>query len=249
MIHSAETNDGHEVIHGVSKIENTQTPLEKYSIKYTTSIHSNMNNMKTCDVTEYEEICRHNSCHESISDIKPVKLFYDIELEARDFIGLSHGFKDITPDLISIVKQLLTNVLTDLYPYKRPPTFVVKTATHPHYMDCKTHTYKWKMSFHIIVSNFCMLKHQQEYFTKYLNKVLRTNDETYKLSLLLPYCRRTYRLLDDTLYHFFSKMRSVYCTKEGENRPSVLLEGSFYDSIINYVTDDCQVIQLLPIAF
>ena len=51
------------------------------SLKYTQKINSTPSDIRTIDATNYEEICDSIGCYEVISDDKPVKFYYDIDIK------------------------------------------------------------------------------------------------------------------------------------------------------------------------
>jgi hypothetical protein len=208
---------------------------------YTTNIHSNLNGRKKCNLTEYEEICKNNNCHECISDLYPIKLYYDFDYDITKCKNNNEEFRDTTIELVAIGKKLLTNVLLEFYPDKIAPIFVVKCASSPKIMG----TNKWKISFHIIITNYCMMKCDQNFFTKKVNLRLMCEKEKYKIQDIINYNEK-FKFFDESLYHHYSKLRSVHCSKDNENRPSILTEGTFYDSVVNYIDENCQMCHFSP---
>ena len=212
-------------------------------IIYTKLIQANLKSRETATIEEYENICKENSCHEVISDTDPVKLYYDFDYDCSLSENRTEECKDNTLEIIDVAKKAIKDILYELYPDKNCPLFAVKIQSSHSYLDYQLKIYKWKISFHLIVTNYCMLKKQQDYFTRKINKyILKEHKDLYKIHELIDYNQK-FTFFDISLYHSCSKLRNVYCSKPGENRPSVLVEGTFIDTLVTYIDEKCQLIE------
>jgi len=82
-----------------------------------------------------------------------------------------------------------------------------------------------------------MFKRDQYHFTKFLNLIFLT-EEKYNIQKIIK-CYDNIHFFDESIYHLLSKARTVHSNRPFEDRPFVLLEGEFIDSLITNVDDQC----------
>jgi hypothetical protein len=212
-------------------------------IHYTTDMISIFRNTFYCSIYEFETICKEKkSCHEIIDNGKPVKLYYDIEFDSRKIISKEEKYTkneldDITFSLINMSKEIIKEYLHHFFKREEEPQFVVKVATNEDYID-STGKRTWKISFHIIVKNYSMFKRDQYHFTKFLNRIFLT-EEKYNIQNIIN-CYDHFHFFDESIYHLLSKVRTVHSNRPLEDRPFVLFEGEFIDSLITNTDEHCQ---------
>ena len=199
-------------------------------IKYTTVINAfndkltNTLKYKTAaNVDEYESVCKTlKTCYEVIPDDFPVCLYADIDSKHN---YSEYEFRESHTQLfIDYAKKALTRVWSDVV-----PRFAVATASSPSFMDGG----KRKMchSIHIHIPNIKMIKREQKLFWTKMNEFMNTNSEFKDWSEYLG--TKDYNFFDLKVYSPNGKLRSVYCSKENQNRPLKMVEGTFRDTIIS----------------
>lgn len=197
------------------------------SVKYNTSMFGNAT--LVCDVSEYESICKNMGCYEGIPENKKIKIYGDIdywrEIENED--GEQYD-ETLTETFINIAKDTLDSLIHEINP-SIIPEYCICTSSCKSFEDHKTHKLKWKISIHIIVTNIISVLSNIEYFFKKANECAKENKQNY----YGDYVEKMSEFFDMSVYKTNQKMRSPYCSKPYENRPLVIIEGTFEDSIIS----------------
>lgn len=207
-------------------------------IRCATKINNYANEVMEIPVDEYERLCiKTKSMYEQIPDDQPVSLYADLDLKNKDLMDGSELY-DCTMQLIDIAKRGITDAIASLGGIT-PPRFANKIAT-------KIDGSNPKLSFHIIVTNYKMLKIQQGEFFKSVNRIIDTyrDDKWAEDFLEMTADRRNAGFFDMSVYSKGRKMRSPFCTKEGENRPFLISEGTFRDCIISIPATDAQELHI-----
>ena len=196
-------------------------------IEYTTTILGK--DFLKVKAESYEAICTELNCYEHIVDDRPVKLYLDIDYGKP--IDCDEEYNpDMTEYLIAITKKIMSEVCN--YFSDVEPEYSISTANSPSF---KKWEYKktleqrktyWKVSIHIVVNNFIATKATQGFFIKEFNKLANNNSDWKDYMGDVP------TLFDENIYDTDRKFRSVYASKEGENRPLVIQEGTFEMSCI-----------------
>jgi uncharacterized FlaG/YvyC family protein len=195
-------------------------------INYTTKINSDLTtDVKTCKSIEvYNEICENLNVYEKIPDDKPIHPYFDF-----DYYDENSNYDDVSTDqLIDLGKQYITKVFEGLFSIT--PTFCVLTSSSSNYTCYKTKKNKWKISYHLIVKNCLMMKSHIKSLVEKLNEFCKAqtgnlNFQDYIFSD---------KFFDESVYNNNGKLRAWNSSKEGENRPMVLFEGEFQDTIITH---------------
>jgi phage/plasmid-associated DNA primase len=208
-------------------------------IKYTTAMETtndkitNKPNCKTAvDADAYEKLCKKlKCCYEVIPDEVPVCLYADIDCKHE--YGKQEFLQVHTEIFIDYAKRAITKKL-DGY----EPRFAVAVASSPDYFDKG----KRRMchSIHIHIPNLKMLKREQNLFWKQVNDFM--NDD-YDFNDWNQYIETdSNKFFDVGVYSINGKLRSVYCSKDNQNRPLRLVEGTFKDTIISLGDVDAAII-------
>lgn len=199
-------------------------------ITYATKLESNLTtDLKTCKSVEvYKELCENFNVYEKIPDDKPIHPYFDFDYYHEDY-----SFEDVsTSQMVDLGKTYITNVFEHLFSIT--PEFCVLTSSSPKYTCHKTKQEKWKISFHLVVRNCLMLKSHVKSFVITLNKYAKE----LKGDLNFADYISANTFFDESVYNPNGKLRAWNATKEGENRPMILLEGEFEESIVTNIVDD-----------
>ena len=208
-------------------------------INYTTAMESTndkLTNKPNChtavDADAYERLCKKlQCCYEVIPDDVPVCLYADIDCK-HDY-GKIEFVQENTDTFIDYAKRALIKHLVGY-----DPRFAVAVASSPDYFD----NGKRKMchSIHIHIPNLKMLKREQKLFWTKMNEHMNAD---YDFRDWIDYAgTNTNKFFDVGVYTINRKLRSVYCSKENQNRPLMLVEGTFKDTIISLGYADAVVI-------
>jgi hypothetical protein len=207
-------------------------------IKYTTSMkvfNDKKTNTPICetaiDSDAYEKICKTlKCCYEVIPDDVPVCLYADIDCKHAygefEFLQLN------TNMFIGYAKQAITKVC-----FEYNPRFAVATASSPDYMDDGIR--KMCHSIHIHIPNIKMMKNEQHIFWKKMNDLMNTHIELKGWSE--HFGTQNNKFFDESVYNKNGKLRSVYCSKINQNRPLILVEGTFKETIVSLGDEDAIV--------
>lgn len=199
----------------------------KMTLQFSPVLNNKKGVYKTCTVAEYENICKKTKAgFELIPDDKPVKLYFDIDYKTL-ISDEEEYYPETIPEIIRIAKEKITEMLKTVTSVV--PQFVVKTACSPNYVIDGKHY--WCYSIHIIVANVITMKRLQDKMIETWNKKMRETD-------YVDYMPQNKPFFDTQIYDKNRKLRSAYCNKEGQDRPMILVEGSFADSVISVYGDD-----------
>lgn len=203
------------------------------AITYATKLESNLTtDLKTCKSVEvYKELCENLNVYEKIPDDKPIHPYFDF-----DYYHENASFEDVsTNDMIYLGRTYIITVFEELYNFT--PEFSILTSSSPCYTCHKTKQEKWKISFHLVIKNCLMMKSDNKSFVLGLNNYAKsqTGELNFKDFILSDL------FFDESVYNTNGKLRACFATKEGENRPMVLVEGEFEDSIVTHIKGDYPV--------
>ena len=208
-------------------------------INYVTCMKSpndKITNMPICctatNAAEYEKLCKKfQSCYEVIPDDVPVCLYADID--CKHPYGTVEFLEIHTQIFIDYAKRALNKVLLECV-----PRFAVATASSPDFLDDKGKRLMCH-SIHLHIPNVKMVKCEQKVFWKKMNELMNTDCDFKDWNEYVEI--QTGKLFDEGVYNTNGKLRSVYCSKENQNRPLKLVEGTFADTIISLGDDDATV--------
>jgi len=198
-------------------------------VKYTLGLSGEIANISD---DKYEELCQSTDVYEVTPMDVPIKLFcdidiYDAEYDYDDIIG---GIDVVTQLAIDQVSQLVNLFGCDA-------KYTICDSSSPHFMCWKTKKPKWKISRHIIFHNVIATKRQQGIIFKFLNQEIFGKC----FSEWKEYVPNTINFFDVSVYNI-EKFRAVYASKPDENRPLVVKEGTFNDSVLSAFFENCNVI-------
>jgi len=213
------------------------------TITYSTEINTFDGNYKTISATEYEQLCRvKGSCYELIPDDVPVKFYFDIDIK-EDYDPTLPSFLNVMHPVIEMAKDCIRDYVVNIV--KTEPVFAVKSANSECFMCSKDHIEKLAVSLHLIVDNVVVLKSDQDKIVKKLNQYARQKYVDLDDYIGKGKNDEVKTLFDESVYSRKRKMRSPYATKEGENRPFILEEGTFEQSCISaFIPADATLYQL-----
>ena len=216
---------------------NTSNMIE-FSIGMKTSVR------KTVNEGEYEGICKVANCFEYITDDRPVKLYFDAD----------HFFSE---NFENYSEEAANNILNTHIMYIENQLFYLCMGHTPIFAIAESHSKSrmkngkevWGYSFHIVVTNVLVFKKDQRILVEKLNKDIiidqKRNAEAFRYSRRgeLDKCKflyTTYEPLLEGMQDTFDtsvynsgqqKIRCVYSSKEGEDRPfNLLKECSLIDN-------------------
>ena len=210
------------------------------TITFATKIQSTHEDNVTLPANEYEQWCRMQNCYEVIPDDRPVKLYFDIDVK-ETYDPEIPNWVSMMPNIIDMAEGTIRDFAVNRMGVN--PRFCIGSANSNRFLCSKYKIDKCVVSLHIIVDNVIVMKSDQKrlvsQFNQYANK---------KYSYDLPdYIGEGNSLFDDSVYDKNRKMRSLYATKEGENRPFKLEKGTFEQSCISaFIPDDAVLFELPP---
>ena len=190
---------------------------------------------ESASADNYEKICKQlKTCYEIIPDDVPVCLYADID--SKHDYGTFEYFYSNTLDFIELAKKALIKTLPN-YTLR----FAVAVASSADFID-EDGKRKMCHSIHIHVPTIKMLKSDQKIFWSMLNDLMNTEPD---LIEWVDYLGKgsNGEFFDKGVYNSNGKLRSVHCSKEFENRPLVLVEGTFKDTIISLGDEDAVVLK------
>ncbi len=213
-------------------------------INYTTCMKSTNNketNKPNCytavDATAYELLCKKTqTCYEVIPDDVPVCLYADIDCK-HPFHGELKFDEFHTRNFIDYAKRALTKKLVEY-----APRFAVADASSPDYVDAGERL--MCHSLHIHIPNLKMMKCEQKRFWTEMNEFMNTACDLKDWREFIDISGG--KFFDQGVYDTNRKLRSVYCSKAGQNRPLKLVEGKFKETIVSLGDDDATVIKGPP---
>jgi hypothetical protein len=195
-------------------------------IRFSSGLRTKSTDARTIPAVEYETECiKNKNCFEYIPDDVPVKLYFDIDIKGD--VNEYNDELDHTENIINESNNVIIELIQMLYKMPDEPILSVSTSCSESFIDCATKSLMWKISVHIVVQNCIALKSIQRFNIEIINNAMAKG--------LTP----SYRLFkgnnwfDTSIYDRNRKMRSVHCSKPGENRPLLIEEGTFEQSVIS----------------
>lgn len=203
--------------------------------------------LKTCNDVSYADMCENFNCYELIPDNRKVKPYFDVEIKPRHCVD-EHKYLDCWKDICSIAIHFLNKEFKEA-------NYSILNASSADYICCETGLNKWIISFHIIISNYLVSKKKLKYMVIKMNEVILNEMNTNTQFELTDYYnfkkthdnRYDFQLFDNSVYDDNRKMRSAFANKTYydktknkvviENRPLVIENGSFEQSVISAFND------------
>jgi phage/plasmid-associated DNA primase len=202
----------------------------------------------TIDANKYKSICEKKSCCEYVNNAtnSPVKLYFDVDIKKEGCIDL-----DIAPTIQEVIEDFLEYFIETsgrtTYSYNdtavaeshseryRPVDTMIDKETKVRIPYLKP-DYLGKISFHFVLNNIIASVKHIGLLVKRLNREAKDyiNKLHSELSPLFTKPNGKFELFDESVYgNGDQKIRSVYASKELENRPLKLVRGEFEQSCIS----------------
>jgi len=193
-------------------------------VKFSTGISGEP---QTINEQHYEEVCKSSNVYEIPPTDVPVKLFCDIDIydEEFDYEDAIGGIGKVTQIAIDKVEELIRFLGNE-----NQLTYTICNSHSPSFKCWKTGKKKWKVSLHIIF-NVLATKKQQSIFFKFLNFTMKDENDW------KDYFPPNSKFFDVSVYGV-EKFRAVYSSKQDENRPLIIEQGSFEGSVISAFFDE-----------
>jgi phage/plasmid-associated DNA primase len=209
-------------IHFSSQIN---TPKDEYGNLICDTINS---------VEDYETICTlKKSCYEVIPYDVPVCLYGDID--CKHPYG---GEYDFNMQHTEIFIDYAERVIRQNLPVE--PRFAVAISSSPDFIDWDKKTRLMCHSVHIHVTNVKMLKSQQKIFWQKINTFMDTHIDFKDWNEYIEFTSK--KFFDEKIYNDARMLRSVHSSKPGENRPLIMVKGSFRDTVVSLGDEDAIVL-------
>jgi len=221
---------------------------------------------RVINIDEFEDLCRRSGeknefnlqrkivdmdVYEDLPNDKPVKLYADFDFKEKHIndpddddesyeAGVNDGYdENNTVYAVEVLEREITNYLTETFSIDTPPNFAAKTATQRYLGDRKNKM--WANSAHIIITNFAMSVLDQKTFWGDFRKWFDPrNEELFKKLNTKP----NFAVVDENPYMTNQRIRCVYSSKPYEKRPFRLLKGTFKDTLISVIPEDCHILEL-----
>ena len=178
----------------------------------------------------YEQLCKtRKDVFESIPDDKPIKMYFDADYVFYN--GENEDFKTAVADeILKINKDYLTRAIVKTHGIK-PKYAVAESHSNGRMKNGKN---VWGYSFHIVIPNIVAFKKDMKVFTEILNSEIlkdqKSADDPYSDYIEIT---EEFKPFDTSVYNAGKqKFRTVYSSKDGEDRPFNILEGTFQDLCI-----------------
>ena len=236
-----------------TNVKNTDT-FEMFNydtVQYTMGMKTGK--IHECKPSEFEAICKVKNNFEMITDDVPVKLYFDCDHKFKIREGdVPHADKyydcyDLKSAdyVLQMHKKYITGICMELVGF--PPRFGVAESHYASRMiDGVEH---WAYSWHIVVNNILAFKPQIHTIAVALNNFVK-NDQLQSYSAVVG-CDKynnymiegINELCDLAVYKSGKqKMRCLHSSKDGENRPFKLVEGTFQDlCITSFIPTDAVI--------
>ena len=196
---------------------------------------------ETISDIHYEKLCSFKKdVFEVIHDDKPVKLYFDADYV---FYNESEFKIGVANELLNLNKIYLTRAIVKTLGIQ-PEFAVAESHSNGRIKQGKN---VWGYSFHIVIPNVVAFKKDIKVFTEVLNKEIMENQK-YETDPISDYIEITddFKPFDTSVYNNgIQKFRTVHSSKDGENRPFNLIEGTFNDMCITGFIGD-NVKQFIP---
>lgn len=211
-------------------------------IAYTTQMCTNKKTPDCIATSKYEflEACEKHNVYERIPNDGLIHPYFDVDYKeeaAVDGQGNKIAFSNtMEPIFIECAKRFLARMMSQLCEGLEPE-FCILSSTSPDYLRAErdktskvvSRTRTWKVSLHIIVVNALITRVQLAALVKLFNYVVARQE----MATLVDYgCDFLEEFFDPNPYGTNQKVRALYSSKDGENRPLVLVEGTPEGTII-----------------
>ena len=208
-------------------IKETQTPQIRFTKECRTI------DIQTVDASNYKEMCQTFNCYEILSDDRPIKPYFDIEIKPSH-CEPNQAYDDRWIDILNIA----TIELLKHFPNAKIASL---NASKESYISCVFGGEAWIISLHIIVSNYITTKSQMLSIVNLMNASLRDNLNDTVGKYFEIEDQANFKMFDDSVYDANRKMRSAFANKTNyknskitvENRPMEIVQGTFEETVIS----------------
>jgi len=192
------------------------------TVIYTPSLEPGLWKEETMTISDYEQRCRlFKRGFEKTPDDRPIKLYCDFDFKAKHAVSLDGFYDGCTEDIIELTKQHINKEIERMG-HKTPPQYVFKPAS-----QINNHI----VSFHLICTNYKMTKVEQSVFWKNVERSIEADTESNWRKIMDAKSDKEF--FDPQVYSRGRFMRSAYCTKDGEDRPFTIVDGTFEDTVLS----------------
>jgi hypothetical protein len=188
---------------------------------------------QTMSKDSYEELCKSSEVYEVPPMDTPIKLFCDIDIYDKEFEfdDAIHGVERVTEIAIEKVEGVIREL-----GFEGNLTYTVCDSSSPNFKCSKSGQQRWKISRHIVFENVLATKPIQGVIFRKLNEDLEKENDW------KGYFPANAKFFDVSVY-YVQKFRAVHSSKEGENRPLTIVQGTFEGSVLSeFFQQDCHVI-------
>lgn len=203
--------------------------------------------LKTVNADNYKDMCENFNCYELIPNDNKIKPHFDFELKPKHCID-GHKYLDCWQQFCDIAISYLNKEFKNA-------NYTILNASSSDYVCCVSGENKWIISFHIIISNYLVSKKKLKSIVNKMNLCILNEINTDFKSEITDYyefkktCNDKYdfEFFDSSIYDNNRKIRSAYANKTNydnktnkliiENRPLVIEQGTFEQSIISAFND------------
>lgn len=166
-------------------------------------------NYRYVEKDQYENMCKQQEIYEILTNEKPIKLYFDLDIGGRN--------EDITNDLYKTILPILQTQLTKIFKLDKLDEKYFEFALANAFGESKG---KIKNSIHIFLPKLVMYQSQQLNLVKTLNREIYLNCQL--KNEILNFCFENGSLFDESVYNNKRKMRAIHVSKKGENRPTYI---------------------------
>ena len=186
-----------------------------------------------CNETELEAKCvKYHDLFEYIPDDRPVKAYFDADHKFYE------DFEDYNVDTANEVLRIHKYYLSNYFRARNlEPTFATASS---HYSERYVKGVKcWGYSFHIVITNITMLKSDLQKEIANINRIIVKDQKRqvyHESNMYSDYISINFDksdIFDTTVYKAGDqKFRCVYSSKDDEQRPFNLMEGSSFNDMV-----------------
>jgi Family of unknown function (DUF5906) len=194
---------------------------------------------ETISDIHYEKLCKiKKDIFESIPDDKPVKMYFDADYVFYSDDSDKYFKAETANEILNLNKAYLTKALTKTLGIE-PEYAVAESHSRGRVKSGKN---VWGYSFHIVIPNVVAYKKDMKNFTDILNNEI-IQDQKFTENPYSDYIidmKDDFQPFDTSVYNSGKqKFRTVHSSKDGEDRPFNMLEGTFQDMCITgFIGDD-----------
>jgi hypothetical protein len=184
----------------------------------------------TSSYEDFEQICKKNKhVFEVVSDSQNIFLYFDV-----DFYDEFTSFnEEDNKNLCLLANTVLKDYFLETFNININTSIASSSAK---YYSTNNNQIKWKYSFHLIITNMKMLKKNLLTLVKSINNYASNKYPNNKFI-------KNNKLFDDKPYNpGVQRLRCIYTSKDGENRPLYIISGSFKDFVVTDLNNNNEIV-------